>query len=63
MSNPKDQPDGDAAGDLPRRFSGQLDIPEPLWFETDLETLRRVRDALINLPAETTEVMSGDCPA
>lgn len=39
--------------ELPQRFSGQLELPppaEPMWFETDPETLRRVRDALINLP-------------
>lgn len=45
MSNQDDE--------LPQRFSGQLDLPPPaapLWFETDPDTLRRVRDALINLP-------------
>lgn len=41
--------------ELSQRFCGQLDIPqpvEPMWFETDPETLRRVRDALINRPTD-----------
>lgn len=43
-----------ADDDLPRRFSGQLfpEPLEPLWFQDDPETLRRVRDGLINLPTD-----------
>ncbi|NKQ59040.1 hypothetical protein HFP15_39980 [Amycolatopsis sp. K13G38] len=44
----------DVEDELPRRFSGQL-FPEPLrpvWFEDNPETLRRVRDGLINLPTD-----------
>lgn len=49
MSSPRD-----IEPELPQRgrFSGVLFPPprEPLWFETDRETLRRVRHGLINLP-------------
>lgn len=41
--------------ELPQRFCGQL-FPDPLRpvrVETDIEILRRVRDGLIDLPAET----------
>jgi hypothetical protein len=44
------------AEELPRRFAGQLDLPppqHPVWFETDLDRLRRVRNGLLNLSTDS----------